>query len=164
MDLRRDRARRGGMRRVSTAAALATLVLVGCAASGAEVSETSRPADVPITDRATVPTNVDHLMAGHDAASARASAKASETPFRRCVPGEKGGGYRVRANRISCREVRRSLPRMFAGAKEIERRESERVYRTRRGFTCLVQAGPNAAPPYTVFLCVRRDQTIFYRI
>jgi hypothetical protein len=94
---------------------------------------------------------------------ARPSATANQTAFQPCRPGKLGGGYRVRINGISCREVRRLLPKMFAGAKRIERRESESVYRTRRGFTCLVQAGPAAAPPYTVILCVRQDQTIFYR-
>src|SRR5919204_1869160 len=92
----------------------------------------------------------------------RLSATPNETAFQHCRPGENGGGYRVRANGVSCGDVRRLLPKMFAGAKEIERRESERVYRTRRGFTCLVQAGP-PRPPYTVILCARSAQTISYR-
>ena len=94
--------------------------------------------------------------------SARPSRDADAMFFQPCRAGEKGGGYRVRATGVGCGEVRRLLPKMFARAQRLERRESESVYRTRRGFTCLVQAGPERRR-YTVILCVRHAETIFYR-
>lgn len=82
--------------------------------------------------------------------------------FRVCQPGPGGGGYRVRAIGISCQPVRRILPHLLSSARLVTRRERERVYRNKDGWTCVSQ-GQARRFGFTLILCVRRSQAILYR-
>jgi hypothetical protein len=100
---------------------------------------------------------------GSVAVAGKASSGGSQVDtFRVCRPGPGGGGYRVRAIRIPCNQVRRTLPRLLSNATLITKRDREGVYRNEEGWTCLSQGQPRRFG-FTLILCVRGSQAILYR-
>lgn len=97
-----------------------------------------------------------------DATGTRAAASAAASLFAPCRPGSGGGGFRVRTVAISCREVRKVLPRMLGQQPPLVRRRGEYVYRNNDGWSCLVQALPRVAESHVT--CVRKHQVISYRV
>lgn len=136
---------------------LAASVVVGCnggdADSGSEATSASPAAgaklDCPGGGR---PDPTDNVVCTADV-------KPRQAGLERCRPSDRGGGYDVWIKGVSCREIRRTLPK-FGGPGREQRKES--LFVNEYGWTCWSRLEQHYGPLHHI--CFRGSELVFYYV